>query len=211
MRFTCVHGVKPMSCNYFCRYLIIATAAAVQAFQLSSQPAVFAVRTEDSHIGFSVSKWGVFKEEGRFRDFEGTIEFDPADPEGIQVFITIRAASIDSRNDRRDNALRSRDFFYVSRYPLLTFRSALSEKSDDATILVEGDLTIRGVTRRVDVPVTILGINRVRDLGTLAGFEANFTIDREDFGVGLGWSIIGREVDIQMMIGAVASLRTAKK
>jgi len=170
---------------------------------LPSQPLFLKVRKEDSHIGFSVFKWAVFKEEGRFRDFEGTIEYDPGNPSATRVDFTIRAASIDSRNGGRDDALRSRDFFHASKYPALTFRSTKAAGAEGNTVMVDGDLTIRGITKRVTVPVKVLGVNHTgRDIGTLVGFESTFVINREDFRVGEDWHIIAREATIHLLIGA---------
>lgn len=186
------------------RHVIIAfLLAAVSAGELAAQPMLLRIRRDDSHIGFSINKWGVFKEEGRFRDFDGTITFDPKNPPATTVDVVINASSIDSRNEGRDRALRSEDFFHVTRYPNLRFKSTSVAQKDEETLLVEGDLTIRGITKRVTVPVHIMGVNHVGgELGTLVGFESDFIIDREEFNVGKGWSIISNEAHIHLLIGA---------
>jgi polyisoprenoid-binding protein YceI len=170
---------------------------------LSAQPMSLNVRKEDSHIGFSIYKWAVIKEEGRFRDFEGTIQYDPQKPLSTQVQFTIKAASVDSRNENRDGALRSEDFFHVSKYPTLSFKSTRITSFQDGMMLVEGDLTIRGISKRMTLPVKVLGVtNAGRELGTLVGFESTFVINREDFRVGQGWGVIGKEATIHLLIGA---------
>ncbi len=170
---------------------------------LSAQPMALKVRKEDSHIGFSIYKWAVIKEEGRFRDFEGTILYDPGNPLSTQVQFTIKAASIDSRNDNRDGALRSEEFFYVAKYPTLSFKSTGVLSAENGTINIEGDLMIRGITKRVVIPVKVLGVtNGGRELGTLVGFESTFVINREDFRVGDGWGVIGTEATIHLLVGA---------
>lgn len=170
---------------------------------LSAQPLTLNVRKEDSHIGFSIYKWAVIKEEGRFRDFDGTIVFDPNNPLSTQVQFTIKAASIDSRNSGRDGALRSEEFFYVSRYPTLSFISTGAHSAENGILNIEGDLTIRGITKRVTIPVKVLGVtNAGRELGTLVGFESTFVINREDFRVGDGWGVIGKEATIHLLVGA---------
>ncbi|MCI0706450.1 MAG: YceI family protein [Ignavibacteriae bacterium] len=180
--------------------------------ELFSQPLALTVRREDSQVGFSISKWGVFKEEGRFKDFDGTIQFDPSNPSATTVDFTIQAASIDSRNEGRDRALRSQEFFNVSQYPTLTFKSVSATPLDKSTVEVTGDITIRGVTKRIVVPVKVLGVNHTgRDIGTLAGFEATFTINREDFRVADGWDIIGKEATIHLLIGAGTKPTTARR
>ncbi|MEP0821208.1 MAG: YceI family protein [Ignavibacterium sp.] len=171
----------------------------------AAQPLLFNVRQDDSHIGFSIFKWGIIKEEGRFRDFSGSILYDPENPSHLEVEFTVQTRSIDSRNESRDRALRSDEFFHVSRYPTMTFKSQRSWITGTDRLMIEGDLTIKGVTKKIAVPVKLLGMtNTGGELGTLIGFEADFSINREDFNVGEGWSIIGREATIHLLIGAGA-------
>ncbi|MDZ7359389.1 MAG: YceI family protein [candidate division KSB1 bacterium] len=82
---------------------------------LWAQAKTFTVRKEDSHVGFAIYKWTVFKEEGRFKDFAGTIVYDPKNPSASQVDFTVQAKSIDSRADGCDCALRSNEFFHDDR------------------------------------------------------------------------------------------------
>jgi len=114
----------------------------------------------------------------------------------------VQANSVDSRNSDRDGALRSKEFFNVAQYPTLGFKSRQVAKKGADTLLVSGDLTIRGVTKPITIPVKLLGVNRVGDMGLLAGFESTFVINREDFGIARGWDIIGKEATIHLMIGA---------
>lgn len=178
--------------------------------ELQSQSTLFRVRKEDSLVGFSVYKWGVFKEEGRFKDFDGTVEFDPGNPAATKVDFAINASSVDSRNPDRDGALRSQEFLHVTRYPNLRFTGNAVREIDKSTMLVGGDLTIRGVTRHVEFPVKISGVHKAGgQLGTLVGFESTFTINREDFKVAERWDIIGKEVTIHLLIGAGSGSATA--
>lgn len=181
-------------------------------FDVLPQPILLNIRKEDSHIGFSVTKWAVFKEEGRFRDFEGTITFDPNDFSATKVELTIQAASIDSRNESRDQALRSREFFNVAMHPRLTFHSTAARPLDATTFEIEGDITIRGKTKRITAPVKVLGINHTgRSVGTLVGFDVAFTLNREDFRIGEGWDIIGRSAEIILHIGSSTAPATARR
>lgn len=181
---------------------VLGFAVMIVGSDLTSQPLILTVRKEDSHVGFSIYKWAVFKEEGRFRDFSGTIKYDPNDPSRTAVKFTLQAASIDSRNERRDGALRSEEFFHVSRYPTLTFESTHTFLQNDH-LMIEGDMTIRGVSKRMTIPVKVLGLNDAgRELGTLVGFESTFTINREEFGVGEGWHVLSKEVTVHLLIGA---------
>jgi polyisoprenoid-binding protein YceI len=201
-----------MKTKFICRLaaLLFAVNMITPAW-LWAQAKTFTVRKEDSHIGFSIYKWAVFKEEGRFKDFAGTIVYDPKNPTASQVELTVQAKSIDSRDDGRDSALRSREFFHVEKYPTLSFKSAQVTAKGADTLLVTGDLTMRGVVKRMTIPVKVLGINRVRNHGELAGFESSFIVSREDFGIARGWDIIGKEATIHLIIGAASNDRRASR
>jgi polyisoprenoid-binding protein YceI len=177
------------------------------------QQKLYRVRQEDSHVGFSIYKWMVIKEEGRFREFDGTITYDPNDASALRVEFAVNAKSIDSRNESRDRALRSPDFFDVARHPLLEFKSTEAVPRSVSELHIVGDLTIRGVTKRVTIPVKIVGTHHVRGLGELIGFETTFTINREEYGVGNNWSpgTLGKEVTIHLLIGAVSTGTSANR
>jgi polyisoprenoid-binding protein YceI len=150
---------------------------------------------------------------GRFTDFSGTVSFDPVDPPVSSVSVTIGAASIDTGTPDRDAHLRSADFFDVDTYPTLTFVSSRIERTSDDRFNVTGTLTIHGVAREVTLPVTYLG--RAKDPwgNERAGFEAETTINRKDFG--LAWNalletggfVVGDEVKITLSVQAVATAR----
>jgi polyisoprenoid-binding protein YceI len=184
---------------------LLFAAHILSAIPLFAQAKVFTVRKEDSHIGFAVYKWLVFKEEGRFKEFDGTIVYDRQNPSAGQVEFTVQANSIDSRNEDRDRALRSKEFFHVEKYPTLSFKSTDVTARGADSLLVTGDLTMRGVTKQITISVKVLGFHRVRDLGELAGFEATFVVNREDFGVGRGREIISKEATVHLMIGAASN------
>lgn len=172
----------------------------------------YQVRQEDSNVGFSVYKWLVVKEEGRFRDFSGTVYFNPEDRTATKVDFTIRTASVDSRNEGRDSALRSDDYFDVRRYPTMTFRSVGSRPAENNMMMVEGDITIKGRTKRITLPVKVQGVHFANQhIGHIAGFESTFTLNRFDFNVGpFGTTMIGGEVTIHLLIGANSPAFTAR-
>lgn len=183
---------------------LIATAFIFSEAALFAQAKTYTVRQEDSHIGFAIYKWGVFKEEGRFKDFSGSIIYDQRNPAASRVEFTVMVKSIDSRNEGRDRALRAEEFFHVERHPTLFFRSTKVAAKGVDTLLVTGELTMRGVTKKLMIPVKVLGTHRLNDLGDLAGFESTFTVNREDFGIACGWDTLSKEVTINLMIGAAS-------
>jgi polyisoprenoid-binding protein YceI len=171
----------------------------------------YLVRPTYTSIRFSIVKWGVMKEEGIFRDFNGTLDFDPAHPEQSRIAITVQAPSIDTKNDTRDQVVRSDDFLDVARYPTLSFVSR-SVNQEGGHWFVTGDLTIHGTTRRIRVPVSQLGLRDLPNIGKLAAFETSFTVNRRDYGVlGAKWGAIpgtlDDAVDIHIIVGGIKPVR----
>jgi polyisoprenoid-binding protein YceI len=160
-----------------------------------------------SNVGFSIMEFGVMRQDGSFRDFRGDIYYDPAHPERSRVNFTVQVDSIDARSRYREEALRSDDFFDTQRFPTMSFTSTSVAARPDGTLEVTGDITIRGVTRRITIPVRYLGFMRVSEQNSYAGFESTFTLDRTDFGVnGARWQggrlLLSKEVTIKLEIGA---------
>lgn len=119
---------------------------------------------------------------GSFREFDGNINIDRANPANSTVEFTIQAGSIDTGNKNRDEHLRSADFFDVAKYPAISFRSTAVKPKSPTEFDVTGDLTMHGVTKRVTLPVTFLGFGRTKR-GEKAGFEIETTLNRKDYGV----------------------------
>ncbi len=176
--------------------------------QAPTEPTTFRVREGDTAVQFTITKWSVFKEEGRFRDFSGLIHYDPQNPTASRVEFEIRVASIDTKIGTRDRMLLSEDFFHADRYPTMSFRSARVVPAGKDTFQVTGSLTIRGVTKTLTAPVKLLGFSNYRDGSErvdIAGFETSFTLDRTAFGVnGTRWSggqlILGNEVTVTLLV-----------
>lgn len=168
----------------------------------------YVVEPVNGTVSFTIMKWAVFKEEGTFRDFNATIVMEQ-DVTKSRVDFDVKAASVDTKNDNRDGTLRSVDFLDVARYPKLTFRSTRVVPRGKNAADVTGDLTIHGVTRRITVPVQLVGRTRNGDR-ELAGFETTFTIDRRDYGVTGGrWvagapGVLGTDVTIKIVAGGVS-------
>ncbi len=152
----------------------------------------------------------VTKVRGRFSDFEGTIEFDDAHPDRSSVNFIIRTASVDTNEPDRDNHLRSEDFFFVEKFPTITFKSAHVEKIKTDLFRVAGDLTIRGVVRPLTLEVSYLGAIKDPWGNLKAGFEAETTLNRKDFGLmwnaalEAGGFLVGDEVKVALSIQGAA-------
>ena len=160
-----------------------------------------------SEVSFSVRHMMVSKVRGRFGSFTGQI-VTGEDVTGSSVSATIDATSIDTNNEQRDNHIRSADFFDVANHPIWTFASSLV-RVEDGELRVDGELTIKGVTRPVTLSLEVEGFGPDPYGGTRAGFSATTTINRADFGVDIsmpldgGGVVVGDKVTINLEIEAV--------
>ncbi|MHB8512571.1 MAG: YceI family protein [Actinomycetota bacterium] len=150
----------------------------------------------------------VSKVRGLFRDFEGTITVDEV-PANSKVDVSIKAASIDTGIEQRDQHLRSADFLDVENYPAITFRGAGVEQTSGSTFKLHGDLTIRGVTQPVVLDVEYNGVQDDPWGGKRAGFSATTEINRDDWGVSwnqvieTGGVVVGKKLKVELEIEAV--------
>lgn len=154
-----------------------------------------------------VARHMLAKVRGRFTEFEGRIEI-AEDPAESSLEAVIRAASIQTNEPKRDEHLRSGDFLKAEEYPDLSFRSTALRNGDGAAFEVDGDLTIKGVTKPVTLEGEYLGFTHDPYGNTVASFSARTTIQREDWGmtwnVALeagGW-LVGKKVDIELEVEA---------
>src|SRR5829696_8817820 len=136
-----------------------------------------------TRIGFVARHAMVTKVRGAFNEFEGTGFLDGDDPSRSRVSVTIKAASIDTRNEQRDSHLRSNDFLAMDEYPQITFIATNVRQAGTTTLELTGDLTIRGVTNSVTIPFEFEGA-ATDPFGNLrVGFEGSAVINRKDYGI----------------------------
>lgn len=136
-----------------------------------------------TRIGFSTRHAMVTKVRGAFNDFEGLITVDPEHPDRSAVELTVQVASIDTRNADRDQHLRTNDFFDAPQFPTIVFKSSRVDQVDEGHFIVSGEVTIRGVTKEISIPLDFIGVEK-DPMGNLrAGFEGSRRIDRQDFGL----------------------------
>ena len=139
---------------------------------------------------------------GLFDDFSGTLILDPDDPGAGSIKLEIRTDSINTNITKRDNHLKTDDFFAVKKFPTMTFNSSCVKQVNGNQYTITGDLSIKGITKKIDVPFTYYGMkeNPLKKGQMVAGFEADFTINRLDYKVGNGqfadMGVIGKEVRI---------------
>jgi polyisoprenoid-binding protein YceI len=159
-----------------------------------------------SEVGFTVRHL-MTKVRGSFREFEGSIEV-AEDLSASKATVSIQLASIDTGTKQRDDHVRSGDFLDIDNHPTMTFVSTGIKPNGDDFVLT-GDLTIKGITRSVDLDAEFLGVEEDAFGNTRAGFEATTTVDRKAFGVDtnvpLGGEkfLIGDRVSVQLSVQAV--------
>ncbi|MEZ5525810.1 MAG: YceI family protein [Pseudomonadales bacterium] len=164
-------------------------AGTLLAGSLLAAPALYAadyvIDTKGAHasINFRVNHLGYSWLKGRFNKFEGQFSFDEANPADTQVSVEIDTRSVDSNHAERDKHIRDEDFLYVSKYPQATFESTAFSMNGDGTGLLSGNLTLRGVTKPVDIVVTKIGEGKDPWGGYRAGFSGTTAFQMKDFGI----------------------------
>ncbi|MEU6471450.1 YceI family protein [Streptomyces massasporeus] len=159
--------------------------------------------TARTRIGFTARAALVGKVRGRFDAFEGSARLDGGSPSRSTVRLTIRAASVQTRNTKRDDHLRSGDFLDAGSHPALTFASTRVEPTGGTGFRVTGDLTVRGVTRQVTVDFELTGSGRDPQGSRLAAFTGRTVVDRHDWGVSGARGMVGRKVTLDFDVTAV--------
>lgn len=134
-------------------------------------------------IGFVARHAMVTKVRGSFSDWTSEVRIDEANPENSVVNVTVKTASINSNNEDRDGHVRGEDFFNVEQYPDMTFKSTKVEFQGENAAKIAGDLTIKDITKPVELDVEIFG-SEVDPWGqTRVGFDASTDINRKDWGL----------------------------
>ncbi len=149
-----------------------------------------------SKVGFAISHLMISEVEGHFGEFDIQATADDTFSEP-SFSVEIKTASIDTDNDRRDEHLRSDDFFGAEAHPSITFKTTSFEKTGEKTFKLTGDLTMHGVTKPVTLEGKLNGIiTDQRSQKLKAGLKLTGTLNRKDFGVGSKPFPVGDEVDM---------------
>jgi len=198
-------------------YLAVLLVAALIVSQATAGAAptvgVWSTDTAHTEINFSVKHFFT-PVNGSFRDFEVDLDYNAENPDKSSVEARIKVASVDTGNEKRDNHLRSGDWFEAERHPYITFKSTSVRRAGENKLVASGPLTIKGKSQEVELPITLLGKQDIPEemqqmLGgttRVASFQASTAIDRGDFGVGVGnWAatmVVGGEVSIEILLEA---------
>jgi polyisoprenoid-binding protein YceI len=172
------------------------------------EPGTYALDTSHSQVGFVVKHMMVSKVRGRFDDFTGaiTIADDPADS---SVEVSVQLSSVDTRDAKRDEHLRSADFFSTEEHPTMSYRSTAVRHDGSNRWLVDGELTLLGITRPLQLEVEFEGAATDPWGGSRIGFSAKGEVNREDFGITFnaaletGGVLVGKKAVIEIEAEAV--------
>jgi polyisoprenoid-binding protein YceI len=143
----------------------------------------YLLNQSSSLVAFTIFTQGLFrlKREGRFHDVAGELSYDPNRPTDTRVDLVVHTASVDINDAEHNELLRSREFFDAAEFPTMRFTSMSTTTQPDGTMLVDGNLTIRGITKRIAVPVAL---QMTQDgASPAARFDTTFDIDRTEFGL----------------------------
>jgi polyisoprenoid-binding protein YceI len=194
------------------RILTTVTAAALVLITAPARAAAATWDIDPSHSAaqFSVSHLTISTVRGELGKVTGTLTFDGQDVAGLKVDATVDVTGIDTREPKRDEHLRSPDFFDVAKYPTLTFKSKRSEKAGAGKFKLVGDLTLRGVTKEVTLDVEGPAPELKDPWGNVRiGATATTKINRKDFGLNWnaalesgGW-VVGDEVSFTLDVEAI--------
>lgn len=184
--------------------LTLALAAVLGAATVPALAETWSVDASHSTVGFAVRHMMVSNVKGSFDKFTASVEGSPADPGTAKISASIEIGSVNTREPKRDEHLRSADFFDAAKFPQMTFTSTKVEKSSATTAKVAGNLTLRGVTKPVVLDVEYTAPVKNPWGKTVVGASATGKINRKDFGV--NWSknldggglVVGDDVTIQL-------------
>jgi polyisoprenoid-binding protein YceI len=190
-------------------FRIVTSLVAAAFLTTAAGAATWEIDPAHTSVQFAVRHLMISNVRGEFTKLTGKVEVDEAAPAAARIEATIDAASIDTRNRKRDDHLRSPDFLNVEKFPTIEFRSTKIEKVADASWKVTGNLTLHGVTR--EVGLDLQGpTQQVKDTrGLHVGAQATTTINRKDFGINWnesldgGGVLIGEEVSITIDVEVI--------
>ncbi len=157
--------------------LLLAVGLVLAATQVWAADA-YTIDPVHSTLGFSIKHMMVSQTSGQFNQYEGVIVYDPNNLANSSANVTIQAASIDTRNEKRDGHLKSPDFFDAAKFPTITFVSKKFSKDS-----IVGDLTIKGVTKEVTIPMTVSGPVTSMMGSPIIGLSGTLTLNRQDYGI----------------------------
>ena len=199
-----------MHCSYRIMFMIVAFLVGMMAQGESAwaEMARWNVDYDHSTIGFQVTHMVISNTNGKFTEYTGTVEMDPETEEFKTIAAVIQTKSVFTDHTKRDNHLRSPDFFDANTFPAMMYKMKRYKKNGDSYIAV-GDLTLRGVTKEITLVGTFNGVSKDPWGNLRAGFTAEGTLNRKDFGMNFhatldnGGLMVGDEVRLKLEIEVI--------
>ena len=174
------------------------------SIQLVDAADTYEIDTAHSMILFRAKHMGVTYNYGRFNEFTGELMIDETDISKSMVEFKVKTASVDTANEKRDQHLRSSDFFSAKQFPVITFKSTkvnMKEGKEDM-LEITGDLELLGIKKSITVDVAITGKAKGRQDESVMGFESVFTIKRSEFGMTYGPGAVSDDIRLIVTIEA---------
>jgi len=193
-----------MSFKTFFSASLFSSALLLLPQMATAAPAAYDIDMSHANVMFDVDHQGFSSLAGRFGKFSASLSFDAENIANSEVAVVIATDSVDTFHSKRDEHLRSPDFFNSAEFPEMTFSSNKIEQTGDNTAVVFGELTLLGVTKPVqlDLVVNKTGVNQYNKK-TIAGFSASGTIKRSEFGMKYGIPNIGDTINLQIELEAI--------
>ncbi len=182
---------------FLCLLLLIGMTGVLQ---LADAADTYEVDASHSMIIFRAKHMGVSYNYGRFNEFSGKLAIDETDAANSRIELEVKAASVDTGNEKRDQHLRSPDFFNAKQFPVITFKSTEVKKVDEDTLEVTGELELHGVKKSVTVEVEMTGKGKNPQGTAIIGFETTFNIKRTDFGMAYGIGAVSDDIRITVSV-----------
>ena len=179
--------------------LLLAALLALSAASPAAAAEQLEIGAKYGTIDFAIGNSKVFRTTGSFTDWKGTVTVDDADVPNSKVDVVVKTTSIQMLDEQQTNMLKDADYFDVQHFPEMTFHSTHIERVGDNALKVEGDITLRGVTRPMTLAVTVTDRQPKAAPGArYARFRGAGTIKRSDFGMTKYLDVVGDTVELSI-------------
>jgi polyisoprenoid-binding protein YceI len=185
---------------------IIAAASSILSVPSQARPpaapGAYSIDPVHSSVAFRIKHMNIAPFYGQFDEMTGSVSFDAADPTKSSIDASIKVDSVNTHNGKRNDHLKSQDFFNAADFPTMKFKSKSFAKSGENAFDVAGDLTIHGVTKPVTIKLEKTGEGKTQ-MGERIGFGTEFTLKRSDYGISFMPDGLGDEIKVAIGIEAV--------
>lgn len=186
------------------RRTLLLAGAVTALFSRTSQAAErLKISARQGTIDFAIGDSKLFRTTGEFKDWQGTVHVDDEDVPRSTIEVVVRTGSVAMLDNQQTAMLKDSDFFHVEKFPEMTFRSTQIARTGESTLRVDGDVTLRGITRPMTLDVSVTDRRPNAAPGTrYAGFRAKGTIKRSEFGMTKYIDVVGDTVEISIRADA---------